>query len=573
MKKILSFIVVMLIALTARAAETINITPGDDKLIAALSTASAGDVIVLGDGTYNEYSNYIDFNKTITVKAADGAKPVVNVGCYIKVQGGGDIKIQGIKFDGTEQGHNGSSYSYFIRVYDNSATTTLELEGCEICNTKGNRAIYIAGDKHLSALKINNCYFHDGSNSAIDIAKGTVDACDKVEITNSTFANYGGYNYGMISIYNASGSTTDDIVLKVDHCTFYNNTKTEEGSTYGCIDVRKSINNTITNCIFACPATLASGAYANRATQLYGGTVANCLIFNTPNHRTDAITLTGALKDVDPKFVNEAVGNLALAEDSPARGAGTDASNLGDPRWWTIPPTKYYMKHNWMLDDEWTWKEMTAVGDGTYKLENVTYSGAGVDFNTAEDDAGKTYVAADQILGLKIAKKDIVSFVLDPAAGTVTATMVAPYVSVVADGFYLVGKINGVDAWDYADLSADKLFKENTEAPGEYMLDYKFAKGDEIKVIRLFRDDYEAWYNDGGGNYVITEELAGDVTIYFRPEGNAEWGYFYFTVIKKMPTAIDNTAVDAEILKTFENGQLIIIKNGVRYNAQGAVVR
>ena len=38
-------------------------------------------------------------------------------------------------------------------------------------------------------------------------------------------------------------------------------------------------------------------------------------------------------------------------------------------------------------------------------------------------------------------------------------------------------------------------------------------------------------------------------------------------------TAISNTNVDAQVVKFFENGQLIIIKNGVRYNAQGAVVR
>ena len=41
----------------------------------------------------------------------------------------------------------------------------------------------------------------------------------------------------------------------------------------------------------------------------------------------------------------------------------------------------------------------------------------------------------------------------------------------------------------------------------------------------------------------------------------------------KAPTAIDNTNSDnVQSTKTFENGQLIIIKNGVRYNAQGQVV-
>ena len=34
-------------------------------------------------------------------------------------------------------------------------------------------------------------------------------------------------------------------------------------------------------------------------------------------------------------------------------------------------------------------------------------------------------------------------------------------------------------------------------------------------------------------------------------------------------TAIDNTAVETKVIKTFENGQLIIIKNGVKYNVNG----
>ena len=38
-------------------------------------------------------------------------------------------------------------------------------------------------------------------------------------------------------------------------------------------------------------------------------------------------------------------------------------------------------------------------------------------------------------------------------------------------------------------------------------------------------------------------------------------------------TALDNIAVEAKAIKMIKNGQLIIIKNGVQYNAQGAVVK
>ena len=39
------------------------------------------------------------------------------------------------------------------------------------------------------------------------------------------------------------------------------------------------------------------------------------------------------------------------------------------------------------------------------------------------------------------------------------------------------------------------------------------------------------------------------------------------------PTAIDNTADENQAVKTIKNGQLIIEKNGVRYNVMGQVIR
>ena len=45
------------------------------------------------------------------------------------------------------------------------------------------------------------------------------------------------------------------------------------------------------------------------------------------------------------------------------------------------------------------------------------------------------------------------------------------------------------------------------------------------------------------------------------------------TIAAKTATGIENTSVEAKAIKTFENGQLVIIKNGVRYDATGAIVK
>ena len=88
---------------------------------------------------------------------------------------------------------------------------------------------------------------------------------------------------------------------------------------------------------------------------------------------------------------------------------------------------QYFMKNNWNAGADWTWKEMTKDGNN-YKLENVVYGGTGVNYNTEATDANATWVAEADIKGDKLGAKDTVNLVLNPVAGTVTATIVGKYV-------------------------------------------------------------------------------------------------------------------------------------------------
>lgn len=44
-------------------------------------------------------------------------------------------------------------------------------------------------------------------------------------------------------------------------------------------------------------------------------------------------------------------------------------------------------------------------------------------------------------------------------------------------------------------------------------------------------------------------------------------------IIKNAPTAVDNVTLNQNITKIFMNGQLVVIKNGVKFNAQGQVIK
>jgi hypothetical protein len=70
----------------------------------------------------------------------------------------------------------------------------------------------------------------------------------------------------------------------------------------------------------------------------------------------------------------------------------------------------------------------------------------------------------------------------------------------------------------------------------------------------------------------------GDLKVY-KKDGNPDIFEFdknnyLVKLIEKSPTeAIDNTAAEVKAFKTFENGQLVIIKNGVKYNATGTMIQ
>ena len=75
--------------------------------------------------------------------------------------------------------------------------------------------------------------------------------------------------------------------------------------------------------------------------------------------------------------------------------------------------------------------------------------------------------------------------------------------------------------------------------------------------------------------YVETEVVDGVITL--KGEFTSPMGpKFDLTISGKLPgsgTALENIAVEGKAVKAIVNGQLIIIKNGVQYNAQGQVVK
>lgn len=343
MKKLFLLIPALVISMMMSA--TIHeIGPGNpetvvnDLLVAKLQSSAVvdGDVIELKDGIYSEYSNYLYFDKSVEVRAAEGAHPIVEVECYIKIgekAAGKNITIRGIKFDASKQdatGNQSNTYSHFIRVY---SAGTLDFEDCEFYGCT-NQVIEVESSSSVANLIVNNCYFRNITNTCI-YNQNT--AASNMTITNSTFANIDatGVSAGIIDTKAATGTVV------VDHCTFYD--CTAKNTDYGVIGHNGSFTSdfTVSNSIFAW-ATM----YDKRATYLPSGTsVSNCLTYNT-NKDTDkwghhsGPTFSNCMLQ-DPLFNDLANhkytfdGNWVTMELSPARGTATDGSDLGDPLWYS----------------------------------------------------------------------------------------------------------------------------------------------------------------------------------------------------------------------------------------------
>lgn len=356
MKKLFLLIPALVFALVTNAA-VIEITPTSpyddhDNLRLALHYANAGDEIVLlaDDNPYVETDDYLYFNKNITVRAAEGVHPVIQMRTYAQIKDGANVTIEGLKFDGSAQG----SYDYYIRFYD-ASNTSLHLENCEFYSVK-NYVIHGKKGSHTDECNINNCYFHNNVKNAVYFEASEtegVQTCDKLVFTNSTVANTDALtNYtSTIDIRPYGTSVTDAIKVIVDHCTFYNNPTIN--SDHSAIRPYNISDVTISNCIFA-----HGSSYERRATCCWGGSVRNCLTFNLTKDASKNghgkyggdMVLSGNFT-ADPLFNDLANNKYTFANNwvtmsiSPACGAATDGTDLGDPRWYTNPvvPTSNFV--------------------------------------------------------------------------------------------------------------------------------------------------------------------------------------------------------------------------------------
>ena len=128
---------------------------------------------------------------------------------------------------------------------------------------------------------------------------------------------------------------------------------------------------------------------------------------------------------------------------------------------------------------------------------------------------------------------------------------------------------NGYAGVDFNYATALRIYSEANRS--DFVINIKESWEPEGQIA----DQTAMTAGDGYMELQLTNELrsrlanAGRWMIQFNKEAGAAFNVTDIVLVGDFPTAIDNTAVESKAVKFFENGQLVIIKNGVKYNALG----
>ena len=129
---------------------------------------------------------------------------------------------------------------------------------------------------------------------------------------------------------------------------------------------------------------------------------------------------------------------------------------------------------------------------------------------------------------------------------------------------------NGYAGVDFSNATALRIYSEANRS--DFVINIKENWDPEGQIA----DQTAMTAGEGYMELPLTDVLrnrlanAGHWMIQFNKEAGAAFNVTDIVLVGNFPTAISNTAAESKAVKFFENGQLVIIKNGVKYNALGA---
>ncbi len=306
------------------AEDIADVTP--ENFVDSWNNAADGDVLLLESGTYS--SDYkLQADKTITIKAAEGAVVLFTKGPGFTVDGGNS----GIIMDGVTIEFTG----LFINLQaENIIINCIQFINCTIQNS-GNNAVAAnlanLGNGTIKNITIDKCIFKDSNDSSGSAAgknflfyiKGS--QVDNFVVRNSTF-----YNLDFRGFYTQESDLSAPISVLVENNTICNWTNLNDF----LINFYRGTGSavfTVKNNIFFTTPTVSQSIFRARAGALtYGNnlTIGYAKAYEISNSTASSADIdASAFINIADIFTDAANGDFTLVSETLI-----DAG-IGDPRW------------------------------------------------------------------------------------------------------------------------------------------------------------------------------------------------------------------------------------------------
>lgn len=362
-------------------ATTVNDSQG---LVDAVQAATDGETILLETANYTTKFN-VPGNKVVTLKAAEGATPVLKFTAEINSDG----ENGGLVFDGLNI-ENSVNYIFSL---GNHNIREITFRNCHIKAMK--RGLYSIGSKKiLSKFTIDNCIIDAVTATSYSFIYNNGGTTQEVVMTNSTFYNYPNEHLYWARSY---GQSLDFSF------TFTNNTvyKWSKGNYRLCRIEENGFNGTyvFTDNIIAEP--YVAGASVRVAEVAGTGTLTarNNLVINFGgDNKYTGNSLTMDVQDLDASqyelsFPQADEGIFSVYSNSPLATASTTGGLIGAPRWLVQASTFWQLTTGCLLGNEATTEAgsvniaSTEVADGS-ELTIVATENFGFHFVKWVDETG-----------------------------------------------------------------------------------------------------------------------------------------------------------------------------------------
>lgn len=309
-----------------RAPKTWSVVPGDETLAKAVRKAVAGDIIELAEGEYTT-SKKIKITDDLTIRAAEGAKPVIHIAgdqntvIGFEIGGAARVTMQHLVIRGDKDGEPLAKYC-FAANKETASNYCLFLDGCDISGfnvTEGGAVFKAYKNTFADSIVVRNSVIHD-SFRGFALAeekeeKGLYNA-EVVLFDNTVFHDITQWAIDYTRL--GMDESTSGGSLLIDHCVFDEVNDREEQT----IVRQKGIKRVdIRNTVFI----NSSAKHAVRLTDA-GQEAQKCNVY-----LCGKVTAQGAAKATDimavkPKFVKK---SYATDPKSPLAGTATDGGNIG----------------------------------------------------------------------------------------------------------------------------------------------------------------------------------------------------------------------------------------------------